>query len=312
LNFLNGYGIIFTINEAVAKPFIKWAGGKGQLLSQLDAFLPNGLKDGETDVYIEPFVGGGAMLFHILNNYDVKRAVIADINKELINVYRCVKSDLAGVINELKIIAEGYAEATDRQAYFYRAREYYNSTEINGTLDSLKAAGFIFLNKACFNGLYRVNKNGEFNVPFGGYKNPNILGEDNLRAVSALLKKVEIVHGEYKEVQKYAGEKTFVYFDPPYRPLNVSSFTKYTEFDFGDEDQRRLADFFKELDKQKILLLLSNSDLKNANPKDDFFENLYNGFEISRAYANRIINCQAEKRGRITEIVIRNYKETKL
>jgi DNA adenine methylase len=294
--------------KSVAKPFIKWAGGKGQLIEQIDVFLPMTLKNGEIDTYIEPFVGGGALLFYILNNYKIKRAVICDINKELINNYRCIKNDLENVIIELAKIKNEYEQAKDRTVFYYQVRNDYNKNKINGNYDSVKTARFIFLNKTCFNGLYRVNAKGEFNVPFGKYKNPTILDEQNLRYVSKILENVEIINGNYTDCKKYINGKTFIYFDPPYRPLNISSFTKYTKFDFSDNDQEALAEFYKDLDKLGCELLLSNSDPKNSNLNDNFFDDLYSDFEITRVYANRMINCQAEKRGNITEIIVRNYK----
>jgi len=291
----------------VAKPFIKWAGGKGQLIQQIDAVLPTTLKNGEIDTYIEPFVGGGALLFYILNKYQIKQAVICDINKELINSYRCIKSDLENVILELQKIKNIYKEAKDKSAFYYQIRDDYNKIKLNGHLDSIKCAKFIFLNKTCFNGLYRVNSNGEFNVPYGKYTNPCILDENNLRECSKLLQKCGIVYGDYSECERYVNGKSFIYFDPPYRPLAKSGFTKYTKFDFSDDDQIKLAEFFKKLNLQNIDLLLSNSDPKNTNINDNFFENLYNDFEIIRVNASRMIKCQADKRGQITEILVKNY-----
>lgn len=293
----------------IAKPFLKWAGGKSQLINTFDELLPQELKNGAIDTYIEPFVGGGAMLFHILQKYDIKRAYINDINKELINCYRCLKANVEEVINHLKLLEKDYLENDDRTTYFYKVRNRYNEIHLNGHLDYEKCADFIFLNKTCFNGLYRVNKEGKFNVPHGKYKNPLICDENNLIMCSKILQKVEITFGNYEQVLNKANEKTFIYFDPPYRPLiEKSSFTSYDKSGFNDNDQIQLANNYKLLDEKKCILMLSNSDPKNTNKKDNFFDNLYNGFYIERVYAKRMINCQAMKRGNITEIVVMNYK----
>lgn len=293
----------------IARPFLKWAGGKSQLINTFDELLPQELKNGDVDTYIEPFVGGGAMLFHILQKYDVKKAYINDINKELINCYRCLKANVVKVINHLKLLEKDYLESEDRTKYFYKVRNRYNEIHLNGHLDYEKCADFIFLNKTCFNGLYRVNKEGKFNVPHGKYKNPLICDENNLMLCSKLLQKVEITFGSYEQVLDKANEKTFIYFDPPYRPLvENSSFTSYDKSGFNDDDQIQLANNYKLLNEKKCVLMLSNSDPKNTNKEDNFFDNLYNGFHIERVYAKRMINCQASKRGNITEIVVMNYK----
>lgn len=296
----------------IAKPFLKWAGGKSQLINTFDKLLPQELKNGVIDTYIEPFVGGGAMLFHILQKYDIKKAYINDINKELINCYCCLKSNVVEVINHLKLLEKDYLESDDRTNYFYKVRKRYNEIHLNGHLDYEKCADFIFLNKTCFNGLYRVNKEGKFNVPHGKYKNPLICDENNLMLCSKLLQKVEITFGSYEQVLYKANEKTFIYFDPPYRPLiEKASFTSYDKSGFNDDDQIQLAKNYKLLNEKKCVLMLSNSDPKNTNKEDNFFDNLYNGFYIERVYAKRMINCQASKRGNITEIVVINYKRRK-
>lgn len=297
----------------IARPFLKWAGGKSQLINTFDELLPQELKNGDVDTYIEPFVGGGAMLFHILQKYDVKKAYINDINKELINCYRCLKANVVEVINHLKLLEKDYLESEGRTKYFYKVRNRYNEIHLNGHLDYEKCADFIFLNKTCFNGLYRVNKEGKFNVPHGKYKNPLICDENNLMLCSKLLQKVEITFGSYEQVLDKANEKTFIYFDPPYRPLvENSSFTSYDKSGFNDDDQIQLANNYKLLNEKKCVLMLSNSDPKNTNKEDNFFDNLYNGFHIERVYAKRMINCQASKRGNITEIVVMNYKRRKI
>lgn len=298
--------------RGIAKPFLKWAGGKGQLINTFDEMFPNELKESKIKTYIEPFVGGGAVLFHILQNYDIEKIYINDINKELINCYRCIKTNVNEVIKQLEILAKEYLSCDDRAKYFYSVRDRYNSINLNGHYDFEKCADFIFLNHTCFNGLYRVNKSGKFNVPHGKYKNPLICDKDNLLLCSRLLQKVEISFGSYEQVLNNADKNTFVYFDPPYRPLiENNSFVSYDKSGFDDNAQIKLAENFKELDKKDCLLMLSNSDPKNTNENDNFFDDLYNGFEIKRVYAKRVINCQASKRGDITEIVVMNYKRRK-
>ena len=298
--------------KGVAKPFLKWAGGKGQLLDAFDKMFPQELIDEKTKTYIEPFVGVGAVLFHILQNYKIEKAYINDINKELINCYRCIKADVDEVIRQLEILENEYLSSKDRAKYFYNVRERYNQIHLNGHYDYEKCADFIFLNHTCFNGLYRVNKSGKFNVPHGKYKNPLICDKDNLLLCSQLLQKVEISFGDYRQVLLNADKDSFVYFDPPYRPLiENNSFVNYDKTGFDDNDQIELSQNYKKLDKQNCLLMLSNSDPKNTNVNDNFFDDLYKGFNIERVYAKRMINCQASKRGNITEIVVMNYKRRK-
>lgn len=300
--------------KGVAKPFLKWAGGKGQLLNKFEEMYPQELINGEIDTYIEPFVGGGAVLFDVLQKYKVKKAVIVDLNKELINCYRCIKADANELINHLKTLQSEFLPLSDenRKDYFLKVRNRYNEIHLNGKYDFEKAADFIFLNKTCFNGLYRVNSKGEFNVPFGKYKNPLICDSENLILINKLLQNVEIRFGDYSICEEYVNGKPFIYFDPPYRPLiENSSFVGYDKSGFNDNNQKELAEFVKKLDKQNCLVMLSNSDPKNTNPDDNFFDELYKGFEIDRIFAKRMINCQADKRGDITEIVVRNYKRRK-
>ena len=298
--------------KCVAKPFLKWAGGKGQLLDTFDKIFPQELIEGKIKTYIEPFVGGGAVLFHILQNYKIEKAQINDINKELINCYRCIKADVEEVIKPLSILEKEYLSSENRNKYFYNVRERYNQIHLNGHYDYEKCADFIFLNHTCFNGLYRVNKEGKFNVPHGKYKKPLICDKENLRLCSQLLQKVEINFGSYEQVLEKADANTFLYFDPPYRPLlENNSFVSYDKAGFGDIDQIKLSQNYRNLDKQNCLLMLSNSDPKNINEKDNFFDDLYKSFNIERVYAKRMINCQANKRGNITEIVVTNYKRRK-
>ena len=298
--------------KGVAKPFLKWAGGKGQLLDTFEKMFPQELIERKIKTYIEPFVGGGAVLFHILQNYKIEKAYINDINKELINCYRCIKADVKEVIKPLSILENEYLSSEDRAKYFYNVRNRYNQIHLNGHYDYEKCADFIFLNHTCFNGLYRVNKEGKFNVPHGKYKNPLICDKENLRLCSQLLQKVEISFGDYRQVLSNADKDSFVYFDPPYRPLiENNSFISYDKSGFDDNDQIELSQNYKKLDRQNCLLMLSNSDPKNTNENDNFFDDLYKGFSIERVYAKRMINCQASKRGNITEIVVMNYKRRK-
>ena len=294
------------------KPFVKWAGGKGSLLNQLNNYYPLVLKNGKIECYIEPFVGGGAVLIDILQNYDVKEAYAFDINIDLINSYNVIKNNVEELITNLKLLEKEYLnlEKDDRKKYFYNIRKQYNSYRITKDEMSLqKAIEFIFLNRTCFNGLYRVNKNGDFNVPMGNYKNPTICDEENLRALSELIKNVNFEYGDYKASQKYIKKNTFVYFDPPYRPLNITSgFTSYTKENFDDENQKELALYYKELNNNNVKVMLSNSNPKNTNKEDCFFENIYKGFNINEVYAKRMINANSNGRGEISELLITNYE----
>lgn len=298
------------IKEKV-RPFVKWAGGKGSLIPQITKYYPEDLKTGVIDKYVEPFVGGGAVLIDILQKYDVKEAYAYDTNKDLINAYNVIKTDVNSLINKLKKYEDEYIslEMEDRKKYYYDVRSEYNSSEIKDGKTSLKrAAEFIFLNRTCFNGLYRVNQSGDFNVPMGKYKNPTICDEENLEALSKLIKNVEFICGDYQTTEEIVDKNTFVYFDPPYRPLSVTSgFTSYTKDDFDDEDQKQLASYFRTLDTKDAKLMLSNSNPKNVNEEDTFFDDIYSGFNINELQANRMINANANKRGKISELLIINY-----
>ncbi len=292
-----------------AKPFLKWAGGKGQLLKEIKQYYPFG---NNITKYAEPFVGGGAVLFDILSKYDLKEVYISDINAELINTYVIIREHIEELLDLLIKYQIEYAplETEDRKGYYMAKRNRFNVLKINGNeAENLeKAALMIFLNKTCFNGLFRVNKKGLFNVPMGAYKNPLICDEKNLRAVSGKLQNVEIVCGDYKESVKFIDRNTFAYFDPPYRPLTeTSSFTAYTENSFADNQQIELAEFVNELHKRGAKIVVSNSDPKNSNTDDDFFDNIYSGHKIKRVEATRMINCKSEARGKINEILISNF-----
>ena len=294
------------------KPFVKWAGGKSSLIPQLTKYFPFELKNGQIEKYVEPFVGGGAVLIDILQKYDVKQAYAFDINKDLINCYNVIKYKVEDLIQKLdKKEKEFFAlDKDERQKYFYNIRTEYNSYLLDSEIDVKRASEFIFLNRTCFNGLYRVNKNGKFNVPCGKYKNPTICDANNLRNLSKLLKNVVFAYGDYKESEKLVDENTFVYFDPPYRPLSVTSgFTSYTKEDFNDEDQKELAEYYNKLNLKNAKLMLSNSNPKNTNENDNFFEKIYKGFNINEVSAKRMINANAKGRGEISELLITNYEE---
>ena len=294
------------------KPFVKWAGGKSSLIPQLTKYFPFELKNGQIEKYVEPFVGGGAVLIDILQKYDVKQAYAFDINKDLINCYNVIKYKVEDLIQKLDKKEKEFLalDKDERQKYFYDIRTEYNSYLLDNEIDVKRASEFIFLNRTCFNGLYRVNKNGKFNVPCGKYKNPTICDSNNLRNLSKLLKNVVFAYGDYKESEKLVDENTFVYFDPPYRPLSVTSgFTSYTKEDFNDEDQKELAKYYNKLNLKNAKLMLSNSNPKNTNENDNFFEKIYKGFNINEVSAKRMINANAKGRGEISELLITNYEE---
>ena len=296
----------------IVKPFVKWAGGKSSLIPQITKYFPFELKNGQIEKYVEPFVGGGAVLIDILQKYDVKQAYAFDINKDLINCYNVIKYKVEDLIRKLDKKEKEFLalDKDERQKYFYDIRTEYNSYLLDNEIDVKRASEFIFLNRTCFNGLYRVNKNGKFNVPCGKYKNPTICDSNNLRNLSKLLKNVVFAYGDYKESEKLVDENTFVYFDPPYRPLSVTSgFTSYTKEDFNDEDQKELAEYYNKLNLKNAKLMLSNSNPKNTNENDNFFEKIYKGFNINEVSAKRMINANAKGRGEISELLITNYEE---
>jgi len=292
-----------------ARPFVKWAGGKAQSLDVLKANLPEGMGKTITK-YAEPFVGGGALLFALLNEYTFAQVYISDNNKELINVFTSVKENCEGLLQALTVLQEEYEklDTEGQQAYYYQQRERFNEYVLSAENAIIKASLFIFLNKTCFNGLYRVNQSGKFNVPSGKYKNPLICDRENLENISKKLQNVIIRSCDYRDVEHFADASTFVYFDPPYRPLNgTSAFTLYTEKQFDDTDQKELANFYKKLSAKGVKMLLSNSDPHNVNFDDNFFDDLYADFNIQRITAMRMINSKAEKRGDVTELLIKNY-----
>lgn len=296
-------------NDKQTKPFLKWVGGKTQLLPEIRKFYPFNSK---ITKYAEPFVGGGAVLFDVLNSTDLQEVYISDLNSDLVNSYLVVRDN---VIELLDILAQKQSEylpldLEKRKEHFYAQREEFNKLKHIPSDENriMRAALTIYLNKTCFNGLYRVNRNGNYNVPMGAYKQPLICDEENLQLLSKKLQGVEIRRADYKDVATFADENTFVYFDPPYRPLTkTSNFTSYTEAEFADKEQLELAAFIKKLCKRGCKVLASNSDPKNADENDNFFDNAYSGLNIHRVQASRMINSKGSSRGKISELLISNY-----
>ena len=304
--------LTYPSKSVKAKPFIKWVGGKGQLIPAFERLLPRGLDRLEAVTYIEPFIGGGAMLFYMLRKFsNIRRAVINDLNPDLIRAYQTVKDTPEALIRFLSGIEREYlgiGEEEKRKKFFLDARKRFNA---GGMSDVDNTAWLIFLNRTCFNGLYRVNSKGEFNVPFGKYKNPTICDAETIRADSEVLQKVDIISGDFEQTEPYVSANTFVYFDPPYRPLDAtSSFNSYAKEAFNDAEQIRLKEYFDRLSAKNCLLMLSNSDCKGRNPDDTFFDDLYKDYVIERVYATRSVNANPEKRGKLTELLIRNYADT--
>jgi len=303
-----------------AKPFIKWAGGKSKLIPQFAPFFPKELTEGDIENYYEPFLGGGAVFFHIVQNYTIKNAFLFDINDDLILMYKVVQRDVFTLIEEIIKLRNNYSNLSEseQENFFYSLRKEVNQQiqyfDYNTYDDAwvIRAAKLIFLNKTCFNGLFRQNSKGEFNVPFGRYKNPQIIDEDNLIIISNLLQSATIEKRGFAELEKSLMPKAFVYLDPPYRPISkTASFTSYSKFDFNEEAQISLAEMLKRLQKNKsVKIMLSNSDPHNEDMSDNFFQNNYgqHGFLIDKVYASRMINCDSSKRGKISELIIRNYE----
>lgn len=295
------------------KPFIKWVGGKSQLINSIAETLPVHFQSSSDLTYIEPFVGGGAVLFWLLQSYpNIKKAVINDINPDLTTAYKTIKNNPKALISELNLIQQEYLglEENIRKDFFLKMRLRFNTK----SLDPIEnTAIFIFLNRTCFNGLYRVNSKGLFNVPFGKYANPKICDEETIYADSELLQKVDILTGDFADTLKYANGECFFYFDPPYKPLSeTSSFNSYAKESFNDYEQIRLGNFCKQIDELGHKFILSNSDVKGKNPEDDFFDDLYKLFDIKRVYASRMVNAKADKRGKLTELLITNFEYEKI
>ena len=291
-------------NAVPPKPFVKWAGGKGQLVGELEKMLP-AVGEKKLTKYVEPMVGGGALLFTVLAKYNFEQVYISDINAGLVNAYRVIKNDVDSLVARLSEMQERFLpmDENGRKECYYAARETFNRLALSEENAVEKAALFIFLNKTCFNGLYRVNRKGQFNVPMGAYKNPCICDEDNLRNVSNALQNVEIVCGDYSRSARVIDEKTFVYLDPPYRPISETS---YNADAFDDNEQIRLARFIDEMNKAGAKIVLSNSDPQNVDEGDTFFEKLYKSYKIKKVNATRMINSRADSRGKIKELLICN------
>ncbi len=298
------------------KPFLKWAGGKSQLLEQIEANFPSEFQTGSIKRYVEPFIGSGAVFFYVSQCYPIEEFFISDINPELILAYKTIQKNVEELIEILSKIQGEYLSLDEerRKEYFYLTRSEFNvlGKQIDLDKDGVRegwikrTAQLIFLNRTCFNGLFRVNSKGEFNVPFGKYKNPTICDRDNLRAVSQVLQKTHIHHGDFTDCEKVVDKNSFVYFDPPYKPIGkTANFTSYSKDSFDDTQQLRLRDFFSLLDKKGAKLMLSNSD-----PRDNFFETAYERYRIERVKASRNINSNAQKRGKINELLIMNNYPT--
>ncbi len=271
----------------VPSPFLKWAGGKRQLLSQIDSFLPK-----DIEAYVEPFLGGGALFFYLLP----ENAVLIDNNPVLINAYRVIKESVDELIELLKL-------HKNEEEYYYTIRNVDRTKEFKEWSDVEKASRTIYLNRCCYNGLYRVNSKGQFNVPFGKYKNPNFCHEKNLRAVHEVLQNVEIIHDSFKKCVDYANENTFFYIDPPYIPLSkTANFTSYTQENFTEENQIELKEVIDTLTSRGSKVMLSNSCHKSIMV-------LYEDYIINVVRAKRVINSKASKRGEIKEVLILNYKK---
>lgn len=294
-----------------AKPFVKWVGGKTQLLPEIRKKYPLELGE-EINKYCEPFVGGGAVLFDVLSKYCFDEVLINDINVELINTYMQIQINVDELIFKLHSIQEKYLSLNNkkRKEYYYKRREEFNFLKIDGNKKTnlKKAILFLFLNKTCFNGLFRVNRQGFFNVPIGTYKKPLIYNEESLKNISKLLQKVTIKCDDFKDCIRSIDKNTFVYIDPPYRPLSkTASFTSYAQTEFNDKEQLTLGEFVDEITLKGAKVIISNSDPKNTNENDDFFDELYSKYDINRILAKRMINSDSKNRGNISELLILNY-----
>lgn len=300
-----------------ARPFLKWAGGKTQLLSEFEKRLPPSIiENKKIKSYIEPFIGGGALFFFLKNKYTIMNSFLFDINPELIIAYKVIQKDYKELTDELRVIENFHLEKSEseRKEHYYKIRASYNAQMHEFNYENYsnewieRTKYMIFLNKTCFNGLFRQNLKGEFNVPFGRYKSPKILDEGNIFAVNSALENTQIFCADFEKSQDYIEKGSFVYLDPPYRPLNrTSNFTTYSKNGFLDIDQIRLAEFFKKMDNNGAYLMLSNSDPKNVDVNDNFFDELYKDYNITRISAKRNINSKTSKRGEINELIIKNY-----
>ncbi len=307
MEILNLYKKNIIKTKSPIKPFLKWAGGKTGLLKELLLRIPSEMYKNSIDTYIEPFVGGGALFFYLATKFKLKNKIIIDKNEKLISLYLKIKNEPYKLLEELENINSKYNSLNekDKIKFYYEKRNEFNNLPDSSTK---KSALLIFLNKTCYNGLYRENSKGEFNVPAGRYKNPKIYDKENILMISKILKDTIITAGDFELLKNYIRGKTFIYFDPPYRPVSkTSNFTAYNSEGFNDNEQIRLRNLFIELHNMGLYLMLSNSDSKLTDENHNFFEKLYDGFVIEKITAKRYINSNSKKRGSITEIIIRNY-----
>lgn len=304
--------VLKVVENDVAGPFLKWAGGKSQLLPVINQHYPQELLNGDIQTYVEPFAGGGAVFFDIQNRFRPTKSILIDTNPDLVLTYQIIQDDVTSLIHALDDMEKTYhgSAPDEQQAMFYRVRDEFNAPHHAkvGTAEGVKrATQNIFLNRTCFNGLFRVNSKGKFNVPFGQHKKPTILFRKKLLNVSKALANAEIRHGDFTQTAKLACPKTFIYYDPPYRPISSTShFKAYSKETFNDDSQRQLASLFRQLNAEGVKQMLSNSDPTNYGP-DSFFDDLYQGFTITRVDATRFINAKGTGRGTVRELLIKNY-----
>ncbi len=306
------------MSHSFAKPFIKWAGGKSQLLEQFQKYYPLNLKEREIKRYMEPFLGGGAVFFELISKYKFEEVILNDINGELILTYKVIKENVYDIIEELNKLEKNYLALETmelKQEFYYEQREGFNKEKVTMDYQNKSqewithAARMIFLNKTCFNGLYRQNRKGEYNVPFGKRKKVTICDVNNLKKVNEVLQEVKLFVGDFEKLSNYIDKNTFLYIDPPYRPLSsTSSFNDYSKVPFNDDSQKRLAEWAKYIDSKGGYFMLSNSDPTNVDESDLFFEELYKEFNINKVHASRAINSKGTGRGKLRELLITNYK----
>ena len=297
------------------KPFLKWVGGKSQLIKLICPKLPAEIKNGKIKKYFEPFVGGGALFFHLMSLDKIEEAYISDTNEDLILTYNVIKKSPENLISKLDALIDGWPKTHEERKPIYErirnsfndAKEEVNYNNFSNNDSVLQAARLIFLNKTCFNGLYRVNSKGEFNVPMGRYKDPKFYDYENIMNISNYLQKTKIFNESYEYFKEYIDKDSFVYLDPPYRPITETSFTGYTKSNFNDDDQKKLAKFYYEMTCKHAKIMLSNSDPHNRDITDNFFDDLYKGYSINRIPAKRFVNRDGNNRGPINEILVRNY-----
>lgn len=294
-----------------AKPFLKWAGGKTQLINEIKNRFPEDIiKSKKIENYCEPFIGGGALFFDLMSYFDVKESYISDINSELILVYKTIQKDYKKLIEELFYIKDQFYSSNDRKEFYLNIRKNFNESipyfdyeKYSSDEYVTRSSWMIFMNKTCFNGLFRLNKKGEFNVPFGKYKNPKIFDQNNIKSCALALKDTKIVCNSFLFSKNFINSNSLVYLDPPYRPIsNSSNFTSYSKFGFDDDDQRDLADYYGDITKIGAKAILSNSYCE-----DGFFDELYGNFNINLVKAKRSINRDGKKRGNVKEILVTNY-----